>query len=145
MSALDGLARLIGDDTSGGDGVAGLFFSAVTGGNVFVEALPQAPDVCVAIYSTGGAEADTLNPFDSPHVQLVIRGDRDPRTALDLWYAVYDFVHGLEHVDLEGGTRLMAAIVQQSGPVRMGPDENGRYRFSMNLRLETVNQTSHRP
>lgn len=146
MTALDGLARSMGDYPSGGDAlfVDGLEYS-LTGGNVFLEALPQQPDVCVALKSYGGPPPDSGLPYDSPIIQILVRGDEDPKTATDLWYAIYSVLHGAVNVDLPDGTRLVAALVQQSAPINIGPDANGRHRFSMNVRLEVVNATAHRP
>jgi hypothetical protein len=147
MTAAHGLAMAIGDTSSGGGNLAvdGLTYSDSAGGNVFVEALPQTPDVAVVVKSFGGAEPDSGNPYDTIDIQILVRGDEDPETALSLWDALFDELHGAVQEQLPEGTYLVACIVQQAGPVNIGPDTNGRHRFSMNLRLETVHSTKHRP
>lgn len=147
MTFIKGLAQALGDDSSGGGDlhVSGLTYRDAAGGNVFLEALPQTPDVAVALKSFGGSEADSGLPYDSPVVQLLIRGNQDPNTAGELWYDIYDKLHGATQETLSDGTLLVAAIVVQSSPVNIGPDGNGRIRFSMNVRCEIVNATGNRP
>lgn len=142
MSLVTGLAQAIGDED---DGVEGLTWSLADGGNVFEEASPDSPDVCVSLYATGGPEADSLLPFDAPTVQIIVRGDTDPTTASDLWDKVYSFLHGKRYTTLPDGTFLVYALAVQSSPIAMGPDTSGRYRFSMNLRTEIRLASTHRP
>lgn len=134
-----GIARAIGAE------VAGLSYNLSDGGNVFEEHLPADPDVVVGVYTIPGREADTLHPYDSPGVQLIIRGDTNPLTAVELWYLLYDYLHGKRNVSLPDGTYLVWAIATQSAPVRIGPDSAGRHQFSLNLRCETRRTSTHRP
>lgn len=135
----NGIARLIGEE------VTGLSFNAsAPGGNVFVEHLPKTPIRAVAVYSRPGPEASSLHPYDEPHVQIVVRGDEDPVWAVDMWWAIYTVVHSRRNEDLPDDTHLVYALVIQSGPVHMSPDENGRFRFSMNIRTEIYNPTEQR-
>lgn len=136
---LDGIARLLDAE------IASLTFNeTAAGGNVFVDTLPQAPDVSVGIYHAGGYAASSLHPEDLPTPQIVVRGTRDPRTAVDLWYAIYSVLHARRNVTLPDGTYLVYCLVVQSGPVRIGPDENGRQQYSMNLECMVANPTSQR-
>lgn len=117
------------------------------GGTIFLEDLPQAEDspaVMVGIYSTGGPEADSLLGYDAPNVQLIVRGTLDARSALSKWDAIYNELHGLRNIILPDGTYLVYCLAVQSAPVRMGPDQNGRHRFSLNLRTEIRNVTTFR-
>lgn len=133
-----GLAQALGADVEGLDWVDG------PGGNVFEDDMPTEPDTAVGVYSTGGLPASSSAPFDAPTVQIVVRGDGNPETAKALWWAIYDYLHAKRYVDLPDGTHLAWALVVQSGPFRMGADQNGRHRFSMNVQCETRRPSTHR-
>ena len=135
---VDGIAQVIGNE------VTGLTYSESDGSNVFVEHLPKKPNRCVAVYSRPGPEASSLHPYDEPHVQILVRSDEDPRWGLDMWQAIYSVLHAKRYVTLPDGTRLMWALVVQSSPVHLAPDENGRFILSMNVRTETYNPTVER-
>jgi hypothetical protein len=139
VSLTEGIARWLGAN------VTGLSYSLTAGGNIFVDELPSDPDRCVAVFSQGGEEADSALPYDAPNVQIIVRGDSSPQWALDTWAAIYSKLHALRHVTLPGGTELVYALVQQSAPVRLGTDQNGRHEYSMNVRAETLNPTAERP
>lgn len=139
MSLSRGIARALGED------VTGLTYSTTATGNVFDEFLPDDPDVAVAVYSVGGSEADSLLPFDSPSVQVVVRGDTAPQTGIDLWYLIYDYLHAKRNTTLPDGTYLVSCLVTQSAPITLDPDEQGRHQFSMNCRCEIQRTSDHRP
>lgn len=149
MSAPTGLAQAIGDASSGAGRlyVPGLVYGDASrpGVNVFEEALPQSPDVAVAIKSFGGQPPDARLPYDQLVLQLLIRGDQDPATARDLWYLLFSTLQGAVQETLPDGTFLILATVLQGGPINIGPDANGRHRVSMNLALEVVSPTDRRP
>lgn len=138
---LDGIAAEIG--TIADIGIN--FDEAGVTGEIFIDLLPASPDVAVAVTSGGGLESDSKEPYDSPEVHLQIRGDGDPRTAIGLWYKIYGHMHGLRNKTLPDGTYLVFALAIQSSPARIGPDENGRHQYSLNLRCEVKNSTEHRP
>lgn len=138
---VDGLAQWVG----GADGVDGLTYSEYDGGNVFIEHLPASPDRAVAIYSRPGPETSSLHPYDEPHAQILIRGEKDVRWVDEMHAKLYSFLHAKRHVELPDGTQLIYLLVVQSSPTHLAPDENGRFRVSMNLRSETYNPTSERP
>ena len=144
MTALLGFAQAIGL-VNGALRAAGLTYSETAGGNVFIEAWPEQPDVAVALKSYGGNPPDSGLPYDHPFIQILIRGDEDPKTGIDLWYAIYSRIHGAVQQTLPDGTDLIMCLVQQSAPISIGPDVNGRHRFSMNVQMEVVNHTMQRP
>ena len=116
-----------------------------TGGDCFLEKLPQTPDEAVAIMSTGGFRSDGKLGYDSPTLQLLVRGTEDPQAGFERAVALYDALHGLHAVELiEDGTYVVGCWAQQSAPVRLGPDENGRHEYSINLLLEVRSLTQHR-
>lgn len=146
MTVSNGLAWAIGDASSGGGPlhVASLTYD-LAGGNVFTEALPQTPDVAVVVKSYGGSPPDSGLPYNQAILQIIVRGDEDPWTALELWDDIFDVLQGATHQTFPDGTQMIAILVQQAGPVNIGPDINGRHRFSMNLTCEVVNATVNRP
>lgn len=139
---------LIGGAHGDIDGVAGLLwddaapYDAAT--NVFLGFLPAKPNRCVAVFPTGGFESDSKLPYDSPTIQIMVRGDEDPAWALDMAQAVYDYLQAKRYVDLPDDTHLMWLIAVQSGPIHIGKDANGRFQYSLNFRSETRNPTVER-
>lgn len=127
-----------------GSVVPGLAFSETGGSNIFVDDLPSDPIIAVGVYITPGPESDSKLPYDSPGVQILIRGTVDPRVALRLWQAIYSELHALRAVTLPGGWYLVACLAEQSSPVRMGADEAGRQIYGLNLRTEVLNPTVFR-
>lgn len=114
-------------------------------GEIFIEHLPQAPDVAIAVTYGGGIEASSSEPWDNPEVHIQIRGDRDPRTAVALWHKLYSHFHALRNKTLPDGTYLTYSLAVQSSPARIGPDDNGRHQYALNLRCEVKNSTEQRP
>lgn len=142
MGAVTGLAMAIG---AASGGVEGLSWQETGGGNVFEEHMPQEPDVAVSLASAGGPEPDSLHPYHQASVQVTVRGDDDPQTAKDLWQAVFDYLHGKRNAELPDGTYLVWCLAAQGEPIRIGADDNGRHRFTMNLRCEVRRPSTHRP
>lgn len=114
------------------------------GGNTFLCLLPDEPDVAVMVEPMGGAIASGVHGYDQPVLHLLVRGTRDPRTGMALAQAIYDASQGLHHTTLPGGVYVVSCRGIQSGPVAIGPDENGRLRFSINLQFEIRNLTEYR-
>ena len=135
---VDGVAMLLGEE------VPGLDYSLEAGGNVFVSHLPTEPHKCVSVYSRPGPEASSLHPYDEPHLQIIFRSDESPRWCLDMFQLVYSCLHGKRNVTLPDGTYLVYALAMQSSPVHLAPDENGRFRLSLNVRTEVLNATQER-
>lgn len=141
----DGLAKLIGAG-SGRGSVAGLTYSETAGGNVFMGALPGGtPNRAVAVIPVGGFDADSKLPYSMPSVQIIVRGDEDPRWALDTWQAIYSALQGLRNITLPDGTWLVSCLAQQSGPIHIGRDDNRRFQYGMNLVTEVLEPTAERP
>lgn len=133
VKLLTGVAELldvagVGDWTAAG-------VSDGTGVAIVLTDLPQTPDkiICLTHYDVLAHPSLT----DSIQgVQVRVRGDRDPRTSLDIMDAVYDALHALTHVTL--GTApddvQVGQILWQSSAA-LGPDANGRYERSSNYYL----------
>ena len=52
---------------------------------------------------------------------------------------------GLLATALPGGTLVLRTVDSDSAPVAIGPDEAGRYEYTVNLILEAVQETANRP
>jgi hypothetical protein len=118
------------------------------GGIIYGTALPDAPDVALAVARyDGGAEADSLGPWDEPRWQIRVRGAAgDSRTGEALAQAVYDVLHGLGYRYLTpGGTWLQLAICLNGGPGYIGRDQTGRHEWVVNVRTEVRRPTPNRP
>lgn len=139
MSVTRGYAQWLGEN------VDELSFSEEAGGNVFVDRLPSSPDELVSVFGFGGFEADSALPYDSPVIQVIVRATNNPKWALDMWDAIYAKTQGLRNTELPDGTYLVFAIILQSGPFYLGPDDSGRIQYTMNIRAEIKNSTEERP
>lgn len=125
-----GLAMLLND-------LDGLVYSESAASNIFLDEAPTEPNRCVTLYPIGGSEADAKLPYDPGSTQIVVRSD-DIDWAMSTWSAIYTRLHALRNTTLPDGTYLAFALVVQAAPVRLGTDQNGRYRYSMNVRTESV-------
>lgn len=114
-------------------------------GDCFISTLPSSPDECVAVYPSGGSQADGKLGYDTPSVQLIVRGTMDPRPALNRAQQIYDTLHGFSHgTFLQNGIWVLNCVGTQSGPAHIGRDQNGRNEYSLNFDLEIRNQSGNR-
>ncbi len=117
------------------DGKAiGTFSPDANGGNIFIERLPTAPDTCIAIRHTGGAISTGL-PLIEPTIQLVVRGDTDPRTALELADEAMAALKYKQGAITLAGEDVSIIWPLNDIPAYVGIDENGRHMYSINLRI----------
>lgn len=115
------------------------------GGTIFETVLPDAPDEALAVARYPGPTSDSKLGYDSVNAQVRVRGSRaDVRTGEAKAQAVYDAVHGLGERPLTGGGYLQLAVGNQSGPVYMGRDQNGRHEWAVNFQLELRRPTANR-
>jgi hypothetical protein len=121
----------------------GTYTPTATTGTIFVEKIPQTPDVCLAIYPGPTGESDSGLAYDDVAFQLRTRGDTDgdPRTSAAALQAIYDDLHGNGDVTLDDGTVLLDVLATQSTPIPLGPDANNRFEHSLNFRAELHNTT----
>ena len=109
-------------------------------GNIFVETLPDTPDKCIAIYSTGGSAGNGKHPYDNLTVQIIVRGTQDPRTAQSVAQNIYDTLHTFRDAAfVTDGIWVVGCHGIQSGPTHIGQDENRRHEYSLNFKLRTLN------
>lgn len=125
----------------------GIVSYSETGGanNVFMGRLPAEPSFAVAVNPSGGYGASIKHAYDSPTLQILVRGTVDPRTGYEKALQIYDALHGF------GGDRFIAGghwVVKcegiQSEPVYLGQDENGRHMYTLNFALEIKRPSTHR-
>ena len=125
----------------------GIVSYSETGGanNVFMGRLPAEPSFAVAVNPSGGYGASIKHDYDSPTLQILVRGTVDPRTGYEKALQIYDALHGF------GGDRFIVGghwVVKcegiQSEPVYIGQDENGRHMYTLNFVLEVKRPSSHR-
>jgi len=135
---LEGIARYLHDK-----GIVTFDPNGISG-DIFMETMPQQPRDAVALMSTGGDEPLVRHPFDTRKFQVLVRGGADPRPPLARAEAIYDALQGLAGVTLPDGTYVVAIGAVQAGPIRLGPDENGRHMFSLNFWARVHAPTEHR-
>ena len=114
-------------------------------GNVFVDGMPSTPDRAVAVYITGGPEADSLLPYDPVTFQVVFRCESGTLWALTMWAQVYSLLHGKRNFTLPDGTIVVYTLATHASPVRLGADVSGRSEYSLDVRGEVINPTTERP
>ncbi|MFF5495766.1 minor capsid protein [Streptomyces aquilus] len=137
LDPLDGIARLLA--------ARGLVTYDPTGttGDLFVEIMPPAPDAAVALWLYDGEAPDTRNAYDTPRLQVRVRGGPDPRVSRRRCWAIYSALHGLAGVALDDGTWLVLAAARGT-PAPMGPDSSGRHEHVVNFDLDVSAPTDHR-
>jgi hypothetical protein len=116
-----------------------------TTGDIFITQAADTPDSVIAIARYGGIESDSLLGYDQPTVQIRTRGDNiDPTLPEVRGQAIYDALHGMQTRTLPGGTYLVLCVGTSGGPVYIGPDQKGRFEYSLNFRLEVRNASAQR-
>jgi hypothetical protein len=107
-------------------------------GDIFLMAMPTTPDSCITIYPRGGLQSDDKLGYDSPSVQIIVRGTENPSAAAILAETIYDTLHGFHHERFVavGGYYIVNCIGEQSAPTHIGVDENRRHEFSLNFQLD---------
>jgi hypothetical protein len=119
--------RIILDDNSG----VGLSF----GTDMFVGAMPDAPDECISIIDTGGQEPDK-GPYEKATVQIMIRA------GVGEYLVGYNLAKDVQRVLHEycgkpdSGSFYYTGIWTTGEPFYLGTDAKGRPLFSLNFRYQ---------
>jgi hypothetical protein len=114
-------------------------------GDFFISVLPSSPDSCVAVYPTGGYKPDGKLAYDFPTVQLIVRGNQDPRTAYSKAMGIYGALNGFNNGSfVPNGFWVVSCQGIQSAPTHLGQDKNFRHEYSLNFELEIRNISTHR-
>lgn len=123
----------------------GVYDTIGVSGNIFLEHLPDNPDIAIALYSSGGSPADSKLNYDLVAVQIMVRGGLDATQAQSLAQGIYDEIHGFEGaLFVGGGDWIVSCLGIQSHPVLLGKDANGRFEYSLNFDIEFQNNDSRR-
>ena len=125
----------------------GIVSYSETGGanNVFMGRLPAEPSFAVAVNPSGGYNASIKHAYDSPTLQILVRGTIDPRVGYEKALEIYDALHGFgSDRFIEGGHWVVKCEGIQSEPVYLGQDDNGRHMYTLNFALEIKRPSTHR-
>ena len=115
-----------------------------SGGDCFVDRIPDQPDRLIAIFNTAGPPGDIKDAYSSPGAQLRCRAaGTDRRTAKTLADSVWSALHGLGDTTLPDGTWLVSCQAD-STPAPIGLDDSGRHEFTVNVVCEVQLLTAHR-
>lgn len=107
---------------------------------VFIRAVPPSPDRVVVLSAYAVTDNAGL-ANDITGVQVRCRGTRDPRVADDLADAIFDALHGAEHLTLGG---IAVPKVWRNSHAPIGVDANGRHETSSNYYLHVTRPSAHR-
>lgn len=88
-----------------------------------------APDSCGVVKVTGGTSPTPT--LSRPSFQVVIRA-RHPSDAEDKAWEVYEFFNLKRSFDV-GSLHVIYCNAQQSSPLYIGTDDNGRFLYSVNF------------
>lgn len=102
-----------------------------TTGTIFVEALPNTPDNCIAIYNRYGQF--TVDGTRLMEIQLLVRD----RVRMNAHIIGCKLVKAFYHKDmLKLGEYTVIECECESSPIFIGSDGQDRYEFSINLKME---------
>jgi Bacteriophage minor capsid protein len=116
----------------------GNFDEAGTSGNIFIQTIPDQPDVALAIFSHGGPGNDPMDEYIRINFQIIIRTiPNDPRAGEVLAQQIVDALNGFNSDYLTaGGNWVFDTSALQSGPNNIGRDQKNRFEYSQNFMIE---------
>lgn len=101
-----------------------------------MDAMPDTPDAAICIYSTGGYPADMSTGIHRPSLHIEVR-DTDRVTAYERAKSIMVASHASQANFQSGGVKVLLVACAQSDPIHLGPDENGRHSYAVNLEIIT--------
>jgi len=107
---------------------------------IALRSVPAAPDRVLTLSSYGVDDEVELTDT-TQGLQVRSRGTTDPRTVDGPPDAVFDVLHGLRGVDLNGVHLVLARRVSWTP---LGADQNGRHERSDNYHLRVIRPSAHR-
>ncbi|PKM78537.1 MAG: hypothetical protein CVU90_02020 [Firmicutes bacterium HGW-Firmicutes-15] len=118
----------------------GIFDPTGVTGNIFLATVPDKPDQCIAIFPAGGTQSNGKLAYDNPNIQIWIRGSNNPITGMVKAQDIYDLLHGFYQSRFyPDGNYILDCLGQQSAPISIGKDSQGRFEFSLNFKIEHQN------
>lgn len=108
----------------------------IVGTNLFIDNLPNAPDLCVAVYAYGGdgpeSRYESGVTYDNTRVQTRIRGQIDDyEQAWGLAETIMETLHGLYGETING--TLYVGVWARNAITYIGRDEKGRPEWTINF------------
>lgn len=94
------------------------------------------PDDCAYTRITGGYTPSEWTSKKRPSFQVVLR-TKAPSAAEPLANTIYADLNGKSEFML-GGVRVVKCVADQSAPLYLGKDDNGRTLYSLNFTLTTI-------
>lgn len=95
----------------------------------------SSPDDAAFVRLTGGLAPSDWSPKKQPSIQVIVRGNsNNAKTTEDIAYRIYDFLH-LKTEFRVGSQLVRRCKADQSSPLYIGRDENGRLLYSINFTL----------
>ena len=105
--------------------------------------IPQTPDRIITLSAYGVSDDPSLST-SVLGVQVRCRwGGSDPRPVDDLSDAIFNLLHGAQHITLSTGVHIVQ-IPLNSGPTSLGQDQNGRWATVSNYYATTHRPSTHR-
>lgn len=108
---------------------------------VVITAVPATPDQVIVLTPYTVSEDDNLNDVVQG-VQIRTRGTRDPRPVSDMNDAIFDALHGLTDLVLNG---VPVVLVSRNSAAYLGVDDNGRHEHTANYYVMAARPSTHRP
>jgi hypothetical protein len=102
--------------------------------DLFVSEMPESPDLCVAVYDTGGFDPESDYSYERPTVQVKVRGDKGKYLiAHSLLQSIRDVLHATHGETINTG--LYVGIWQMGDILFLGYDQNKRPELTANFRI----------
>ena len=111
------------------------------GTDLFNGFLPAAPNKAAAVFLYGGSTTDTKRGYTEPRLNFRVR-DTIETTAYDFAWDIYNQLHGLHNITLQGISIISCKGIQ-SEPQTTGRDEQERSTFSVNFELRIRKATRY--
>lgn len=113
------------------------FISASVPFSYYANTFPATKKNCGFVrVESGGNPHDYILGLKSPSIQVVIRhekGSEAERISKEIW----NLFHGKEHFTI-GTTKIKFASCDQSEPIYLDTDKNGRTMYSINVSFITI-------
>lgn len=116
-----------------------------SGAPCFVESMPDTPDACACVYSRAGFPATDLSGYESPEVQVIVRGALGPaEPAQVLAEQIRRALRDTHTVTWAAGTAHEAPILtvdaNEPRPLALRPDARGRLRWSVSFQAHLLTE-----
>ncbi|GEK57122.1 hypothetical protein CHL76_02205 [Marinococcus halophilus] len=93
---------------------------------------PHSAGNCAFVrFNEGGAPNAYLLELANPNLQIAVRHKRGSE-AERISYDIFDYLNGKFHFEM-GDTYVYSMLAQQSEPIYVGTDDNGRTIYSLNI------------